>query len=99
MERAHFTIERSYNAAPAEVFAVWSSAKAKWRWFAGPEDWEIEPFELDFRVGGRERSRGPKGGPVNSAGLAGTSPHGDPGTPTSAVHSARSGFYADLQGI
>jgi uncharacterized protein YndB with AHSA1/START domain len=45
IERAHFTNERSYNAAPAEVFAVWSSAKAKWRWFAGPEDWEIEPFE------------------------------------------------------
>ena len=67
IEHAHFTIERSYDAAPAEVFAAWSSAEAKWRWFAGPEDWEVEPFELDFRVGGRERSLGgPKGGPVNT---------------------------------
>lgn len=67
IEHAHFTIERRYDASPATVFAAWSSAEAKARWFMGPEDWENEPLELDFRVGGRERSvGGPKGGPVST---------------------------------
>jgi uncharacterized protein YndB with AHSA1/START domain len=35
------------------------------RWFASPEEWGPDEFELDFRVGGREINRGgPKGGPV-----------------------------------
>jgi len=41
--------------------------KAKARWFAGPEEWGPEEFELDSRVGGREVSRGgPQGGPVHT---------------------------------
>ena len=62
---AGFTIERRYAAAPERVFAAWADPAAKARWFAGPEEWESGPHELDFREGGREvSSGGPKGGPV-----------------------------------
>jgi uncharacterized protein YndB with AHSA1/START domain len=37
------------------VFAAWSDPEAKARWFDGPG----AEVELDFRVGGRERRRGP----------------------------------------
>lgn len=60
---ATFTIERSYDAAPARVFAAWANPAAKARWFAGPEDWDALGHELDFRIGGRERAGGgPPGG-------------------------------------
>jgi uncharacterized protein YndB with AHSA1/START domain len=64
---ATFTVERSYDAAPARVFAAWTDPAAKARWFASPEEWGPDEFELDFRVGGGELSRGgPKGGPVRT---------------------------------
>jgi uncharacterized protein YndB with AHSA1/START domain len=64
---ATFVIERSYDAAPARVFAAWATPEAKRRWFGGPEDWERSGYELDFRVGGRERaSGGPPGGQVHT---------------------------------
>lgn len=64
---ATFVIERTYDASPARVFAAWADPAAKARWFAGPDDWESGAYELDFRVGGRERARGgPPGGSVNS---------------------------------
>lgn len=55
---ATFQIERTYLAAPERVFAAWSEPGAKARWF--------QPAEVfDFRVGGREMSRGgPPGGPI-----------------------------------
>jgi uncharacterized protein YndB with AHSA1/START domain len=63
---ATFVIERTYDAAPARVFAAWATPEAKRRWFGGPEDWERGRYELDFRVGGRERaSGGPADGPVH----------------------------------
>jgi uncharacterized protein YndB with AHSA1/START domain len=51
---ATFAVERAYDVSPARVFAAWAQPEAKARWFmeAGGE------FELDFRVGGREFSRG-----------------------------------------
>jgi uncharacterized protein YndB with AHSA1/START domain len=49
-----FTIERVYEATPAEVFAAWSNPKLKARWFIGPESWRQTRRELDFRVGGEE---------------------------------------------
>jgi uncharacterized protein YndB with AHSA1/START domain len=62
-----FVLERSYPAAPARVFAAWADPAAKARWFASPEEWGPDEFELDFRVGGRELSRGgPEGGPLIS---------------------------------
>ena len=64
---ATFVVERTYDASPARVFAAWADPAAKARWFAGPDEWESGAYELDFRVGGRERaSGGPKGGPVHT---------------------------------
>lgn len=64
---ATFAVERTYDASPARVFAAWADPAAKARWFAGPEGWETTVFEMDFRVGGRERNRGgPPGGPVHT---------------------------------
>lgn len=62
---ATVVVERTYPAAPARVFAAWADPAVKSRWFAGPAEWERGPYELDFRVGGHERSSdGPAGGPV-----------------------------------
>ena len=62
---ATFVVERTYDAAPARVFAAWADPATKARWFASPEEWGPDEFELDFRVGGREVNRGgPEGGPV-----------------------------------
>jgi uncharacterized protein YndB with AHSA1/START domain len=57
VEHATFALERTYDAAPARVFAAWADPAAKARWFgsAGEDGGE---YELDFRVGGREYSRG-----------------------------------------
>lgn len=53
-----FKIERNYNATPDRVFAAWAERSTKERWFQPAE-------EFDFRVGGREFSRGgPPDGPV-----------------------------------
>lgn len=59
---ASFTLERSYPAPPARVFAAWADPAVKARWFAGGTG---DGHQLDFRVGGREvASGGPDGGPV-----------------------------------
>jgi uncharacterized protein YndB with AHSA1/START domain len=64
-QHATFVIERSYDASPAQVFAAFATPGAKTRWFATPEDWKAGRYELDFRVGGLERSvGGAPGGPV-----------------------------------
>jgi uncharacterized protein YndB with AHSA1/START domain len=54
VDHATFVVERSYDAAPERVFAAWSDAEAKARWF-GSSKYE---FELDFQVGGTELQRG-----------------------------------------
>ena len=58
-----FTVERTYPASPARVFAAWADKEAKSRWF--PAGGQNPSYELDFRVGGREYSTGgvPGGGP------------------------------------
>jgi uncharacterized protein YndB with AHSA1/START domain len=64
---ATFVIERRYDAAPERVFAAFADPEIKKRWFNGPEEWGPDQQTLDFRVGGRETSRGgPKGGPLHS---------------------------------
>ncbi|NJQ07453.1 SRPBCC family protein [Streptomyces lonarensis] len=48
-----FSLERRFAASASRVFAAWSDPAAKARWFgAGAE------HSLDFRVGGRELTRG-----------------------------------------
>lgn len=56
-----FTIERRYDAAPGRVFRAFADREAKQRWM-GCEDVRAPVIEiLDFRVGGREISRGGDG--------------------------------------
>jgi uncharacterized protein YndB with AHSA1/START domain len=60
-------LERTYSASPARVFAAWADPAAKAVWFTGAEPDEFTPsdYELDFRVGGREFTRGgPDGGEI-----------------------------------
>jgi uncharacterized protein YndB with AHSA1/START domain len=69
VEHATFLVERTYDVPPERVFAAFADPAAKARWWGEqPEDWLIEAYELDFRVGGREtgRSRPPDGGPVHA---------------------------------
>jgi uncharacterized protein YndB with AHSA1/START domain len=56
VKHATFTIERNYDASPARVFKAHSDKAAKRRWFVEGEGWNIESYEIDFRVGGWERS-------------------------------------------
>lgn len=49
-----FTLERDYAVSRATVFAAWSSAEAKARWFIGPEGWSCVQREIDFTPGGTE---------------------------------------------
>ncbi|HZD50285.1 MAG TPA: SRPBCC family protein [Silvibacterium sp.] len=51
-----FEIERSYPATPQRVFAAFADPVKKRRWFREDAHSITENFEMDFRVGGRERS-------------------------------------------
>jgi uncharacterized protein YndB with AHSA1/START domain len=63
---ATFTIERTYPVPPARVFHALADKQAKSKWFVGPDEWAVQKYEMDFRVGGREfNSGGPKGGAVH----------------------------------
>ncbi len=50
-----FTIERSYPASIKRVYQACSDPAAKSQWFGAPTD---QGHEMDFRVGGREYSKG-----------------------------------------
>jgi len=63
---ATFTIERNYPSPAARVFRALSDKDAKMKWFVGPGEWKARSYEMDFRVGGRERLVG---------GLEGEPPH------------------------
>jgi uncharacterized protein YndB with AHSA1/START domain len=54
VKHGNFTIERTYPASPARVFAAFASPEAKARWFGAPEE-ILSDREFDFRVGGHER--------------------------------------------
>jgi uncharacterized protein YndB with AHSA1/START domain len=59
-----FTIERTYPQPAAKVFRGFSDPRRKRRWFAEGEGFVVDGYELDFRVGGFERTRfRPAGGP------------------------------------
>ena len=62
-KHATFTIERTYAAAPARVFAAWANQDAKAAWFFCHPEWLPSEHEFDFRAGGREHVvTGPAGG-------------------------------------
>ncbi|MDX6205543.1 MAG: hypothetical protein QOF39_1600 [Frankiales bacterium] len=62
VEHSTFCVERTYNAAPARVFAAFADPAKKARWF-GPEE-GAGPVNMDFRVGGAESMSGQvEGGP------------------------------------
>jgi uncharacterized protein YndB with AHSA1/START domain len=50
-------IERNYPVSPERVFAAFSDPAKKRRWFAEGEEFEIDDYTLDFRVGGNELAR------------------------------------------
>jgi uncharacterized protein YndB with AHSA1/START domain len=52
-----FVIERSYSATPERVFSAFADPAKKRRWFVEGEHHEVEHYEMDFRVGGKERAR------------------------------------------
>jgi uncharacterized protein YndB with AHSA1/START domain len=52
-----FVIERSYPKPPEVVFSAFADAAKKRRWFAEGHSHAVEEFEMDFRVGGTERTR------------------------------------------
>jgi uncharacterized protein YndB with AHSA1/START domain len=67
-----FVIERSYPAHPAKVFGAWADSDARKIWMDDP-DYKSDgsEYELDFRVGGRERFSGitPEGGTYRYEGV------------------------------
>jgi uncharacterized protein YndB with AHSA1/START domain len=54
VEHATFVVERKYEVLPERAFAAWADPEAKARWYVDSD----AQLELDFRVGGRERSQG-----------------------------------------
>jgi uncharacterized protein YndB with AHSA1/START domain len=52
-----FTILRSYSKPPSRVFSAFADPLKKQRWFAEGLSHDVEEFEMQFEVGGRERAR------------------------------------------
>jgi uncharacterized protein YndB with AHSA1/START domain len=52
-----FTVERTYDAAPARVFAAWADPKIKGKWYGDPNKESVADV-FEFRVGGRELRTG-----------------------------------------
>ncbi|MFD2078350.1 Uncharacterized conserved protein YndB, AHSA1/START domain [Actinopolymorpha cephalotaxi] len=54
VKHSTFTLERTYSAPPAKVFAAWADRDTKAKWFAAADS----GYTLDFRVGGTEAAHG-----------------------------------------
>ena len=52
-----FVIEHTYPAKPERVFSAFSDPNKKRRWYGEGEEATLESHEMDFRVGGVERTR------------------------------------------
>ncbi|HEV7997390.1 MAG TPA: SRPBCC family protein [Stellaceae bacterium] len=55
---ASFSLERTFEAAPAQVFHAFSDSAAKARWFGSGEGLTILERSMDVRPGGREHLKG-----------------------------------------
>lgn len=53
--RPSLVIERTYDAAPDEVWQAWTDPQALSRWFGPEETREVLEVAVDVRVGGRYR--------------------------------------------
>jgi uncharacterized protein YndB with AHSA1/START domain len=53
-----FTIERTYDASPSEIWRCWTDPELRGQWFKGPDGFKTGERAIDFRVGGRETLRG-----------------------------------------
>jgi uncharacterized protein YndB with AHSA1/START domain len=51
-----FVVERTYPVTPERAFAAFADPEQKRRWFAAGDHHDVEHYELDFRVGGKERA-------------------------------------------
>jgi uncharacterized protein YndB with AHSA1/START domain len=52
-----FTIERVYSASPERVFEAFRDPAVKRVWFAEVENFEIDQFDCELRVGGHDVCR------------------------------------------
>jgi len=52
-----FVIERNYPTTAERLFSAFAEPLKKRRWFVESDHTDVEEFELDFHVGGAERSR------------------------------------------
>ena len=53
-----FSLERTYKASPAQVYAAFATEEGKAGWFAGGEGFSVEERTFDFRIGGAEHLMG-----------------------------------------
>ncbi len=49
-----FTVKKTYDAAPAQVFRAFADKDAKAKWFSGPQGVDETGSCFDFRVDGQE---------------------------------------------
>jgi uncharacterized protein YndB with AHSA1/START domain len=54
VQYANFTIERTYEFTPAQVFGAFASAEAKGRWLFAPDEAPKDGDVFEFKVGGRD---------------------------------------------
>ena len=53
-----FVVERSYPVKPERVFTAFADPAQKRRWYAEGENYEVESYDQDFRVGAKEDDKG-----------------------------------------
>lgn len=52
----NFTLRRTYPHPPDRVYAAFGEPEAIRAWLVEGEGWEVESFDMDFRVGGLQNS-------------------------------------------
>ena len=62
IRHGEFTIERAYPHSRDRAYRAFADPELKRRWFANPGNWANGEWDLDFRVGGTEISRGGNAG-------------------------------------